>query len=115
MLMLKTSPIEEFFEFYRKIVPSVYIPEMRVITDVLSSLKFCSPLVVAKYLPKLWADIVMFGGSTTPLSFTVMDLMANTNLPADSPAAPLFADAAWSTWKYMKVEYLHILYVTSHI
>ncbi|XP_076678408.1 small ribosomal subunit protein mS39 isoform X2 [Andrena cerasifolii] len=102
MLVLTNSTIQDFFEFYRKVTPSIYIPELNLMKEIVLILKSYPPEVVVDYLPRFWSDLVNFGFMNSSLSFDVLDMMRKIVLPPESPLITLFADAAASIWDFIK-------------
>ena len=104
MLVLANSTIQEFFEFYQKITPSIYIPELFLMKEIVRILKSHPPEVVVDYLPRFWSDVVNFGFMNTSLSFDILDMMRKIVLPPESLLITLFADAAAGVWNFIKKE-----------
>ena len=104
MLVLSNSTIQEFFEFYRKVIPSIYIPELNLMKEIVRILQSYPSEVVVDYLPKFWSDVVTFGFLNSSLSFDILNMMRKIALPPESPLITLFADAAASVWGLIKKE-----------
>ncbi|XP_076241741.1 small ribosomal subunit protein mS39 [Calliopsis andreniformis] len=104
LLTLSEKNMQNFFELYQQVVPSLYIPDIRLMKFILYTLKLNPQNIIVQYLPRLWSDAVMFGLHMTSLSFTVVDMIENITLPAESSSKSLFADVAWDTWCFIKAE-----------
>lgn len=103
-LMLSTSTLDEFFEFYEKLVPNIYVPTKRTFLDIVEHLKHHSSAILMKYLPRLWSDINTVCIADLPLKLKVLSLMKMDVLPAASPLKTIFMDAAWDCWKAIQNE-----------
>lgn len=108
MLVLSNSTIQEFFEFYRNVTPSIYIPELHVMQEIVRILQTYPPEVVVDYLPRFWSDVVTFGFLNSSLCFDILNMMRKIVLPPESPLVTSFADAAASVWDLIKVGYSRI-------
>lgn len=104
MLMVSTKAIPDFFECYRKIVPSLYIPDYRVYKEILNCMRMYPPEEVAEYLPKFWTDMETFKISDTDLGLSAMEIMSGAVSHAEPPVKAIFASAANRTWTYIKDE-----------
>lgn len=107
--MLSTSTVEEFFEFYEKLVPNVYVPTKRLLMDIINELKFHDPHVLIKYIPRLWSDINNYCRMDLSVKLTLIYLMKMDILSADSPLRTIFINAAWNCWNDIKVNSIYLL------
>ncbi|XP_043600348.1 protein PTCD3 homolog, mitochondrial isoform X2 [Bombus pyrosoma] len=99
LLVLSTSTFDEFFEFYEKLVPNIYVPTKRTFLEIVKHVKHHSPAILMKHLPRLWSDVNTLCFSDLSLKLEVISLMKMNVLPADSPLKTVFMDAAWDCWK----------------
>lgn len=97
-LVLSTSTLDEFFEFYEKLVPNIYVPVRRTFLEIIKHLRHHSPEILMKHLPRLWSDVNTICFTDLPLKLKVLSLMKMDVLPADSPLKTVFMDAAWDCW-----------------
>ncbi|XP_033174927.1 protein PTCD3 homolog, mitochondrial isoform X3 [Bombus impatiens] len=103
-LVLSTSTVDEFFEFYKQLVPNIYVPTTHCFLEIIQHLKLHSPAIVVKYLQKLWLDIHSICHTDLSLKLEVLSLMKMDVLPADSPLKTVFMDAAWDCWQAIQKE-----------
>ncbi|XP_033343654.1 protein PTCD3 homolog, mitochondrial [Bombus vosnesenskii] len=103
-LVLSTSTVDEFFEFYKKLVPNIYVPTTRCFLEIVQHLKHNSPAIVVKYLQRLWLDIHSLCYTDLSLKLEVLSLMKMDVLPADSPLKTVFMDAAWDCWQTIQTK-----------
>lgn len=102
-LVLSTSTLDEFFEFYEKLVPNIYVPTKNTFLEIVQHLQHYSPIIIMKHLPRLWSDISTLCISDLSLKLKVVSLMKMNVLPADSPLKTVFMDAAWDCWETIQV------------
>lgn len=107
-LLLSTSTVTEFFKIYEELVPSSYVPDKRILQQIVDDWKYKKPEALTKCLPRLWSDINALYQNDVSLKLSVIELMKVDSLPQDSPLRATFADAAWDCWTNIKVEYLCI-------
>ncbi|XP_071865828.1 small ribosomal subunit protein mS39 [Bombus fervidus] len=103
-LVLSTSTLDEFFEFYEKLVPNIHVPTKRTFQDIVEHFKHHSSATLMKYLPRLWSDINTLCFTDLPLKLKVLSLMKMDVLPAASPLKTIFMDAAWDCWEAIQKE-----------
>lgn len=99
MIILSTSPISEFFEFYDKFIPNLYKPNNFFFELIIKELLFCDKEMRVQYVLKLWTDIKLLGLTDYPLKIKLISLIDFNSLSADSPLRSTFLDAAWDCWE----------------
>lgn len=102
-LMLSTCTLSEFFNFYDKFVPNLYIPTIQLYIKIVEELSFQERSAIIDYIAKLWLDIVEFGYEDLSLRLYLLQLMDISSLPVDLPARSIFVDAALSCWNIIKL------------
>lgn len=103
LLVLSTSTVDEFFEFYKKLVPNIHVPSRRIYLEIIQHLKHYSLAISMEHLHRLWSDIYVLCYTDHPLKLEVLSLVKMDVLPADSPLKTVFMDAAWNCWQVIQV------------
>lgn len=113
-LMLKTELFEDFMEFYMKLVPNVYIPEMSVMDEIVYHLEISTPKIRQEYLPKIWSQVVMFNFLDKPVAFRMISMMrTNFPQPLECPLYVMCKDAVNTIWSDIKVYTMFSYYIIS--
>lgn len=103
MLVLSTSTIEEFFKFYENLVPNVYVPSKRVLTEIIEAFKYNSSPDLMKYIPRLWSDMNTYCLVEPSMKFVLLRLIQINILPTDSTLRTNLLDIAWDCWNIIQV------------
>ncbi|XP_068978689.1 small ribosomal subunit protein mS39 isoform X2 [Bombus flavifrons] len=103
-LVLSTSTVDEFFEFYKKLVPNIHVPSRRIYLEIIQHLKHSSSAISMEHLLRLWSDIHALCYADHPLKLEVLSLVKMDVLPADSPLKTAFMDAAWDCWQVIQIK-----------
>lgn len=99
-LKLNVMPFEEFFTFYKSIVPHTWIPESKIYYHMLHVLNK-NTSYIATHLPQLWSDLLKFDMvHQEDLTNKVIDMMYNHCLTPESPVNQVFGTAAYTVWEY---------------
>ncbi|CAG7817066.1 unnamed protein product [Allacma fusca] len=81
ILRVNLEPIEDFFNFYDKLVPNIYIPEPAVMEEILKVVELNGAI---NYIPQLFSDIVMFDFTNRESLMTLMLQILNGEFPSRS-------------------------------
>ncbi|KAH0560601.1 hypothetical protein KQX54_006230, partial [Cotesia glomerata] len=107
MLQAQNCPIDAFMNnYYDVIVPNIYVPEPMVMNAILSTLEFSDPDISREYLARIWSHMVQFEHlERKNLVSKALNLMRVHCKPdKNSPFNAIFADAAWTVWKYVLLQ-----------
>ncbi|CAD6215537.1 GSCOCG00000346001-RA-CDS [Cotesia congregata] len=107
MLQVQNRPIDAFMNnYYDVIVPNIYVPEPMVMNAILSTLEFSDPDISREYLARIWSHMVQFEHlERKNLVSKALNLMRVHCKPDNnSPFNAIFADAAWTVWKYVLLQ-----------
>ncbi|XP_048268623.1 protein PTCD3 homolog, mitochondrial isoform X3 [Bombus terrestris] len=103
-LVLSTSTVDDFFEFYEKLVPNIFVPPRRIFEAIVKHLEHYKEKIQMKHLQRLWLDISTLCFTNFSLKLRVLSLVEMDALPADSPFKTFFMDAAWTCWNEIQTE-----------
>ena len=98
--MLSTKPLPEFAKIYANLVPNIYIPETKVIMEILQTMTNNPPENVVDLIPMMWSHIVIFDYATKSDIITLFfDIVRNLNSDDES----LKNEQATIAWKYFEL------------
>ncbi|XP_012283208.1 protein PTCD3 homolog, mitochondrial [Orussus abietinus] len=102
--LLVTETFERFMEIYNTLVPTIYIPESSVFTNILNAVQSNSPDIGQSLIPLLWSHMVMFNFlDRDTLVLQILRLMSVECRPEKtSPLNQQFAEIAWTVWTYFQ-------------
>uniref|UniRef100_A0A0A9XYH4 Small ribosomal subunit protein mS39 n=1 Tax=Lygus hesperus TaxID=30085 RepID=A0A0A9XYH4_LYGHE len=98
LLLMRTSEIDEFMDFYYKFVPNIYVPELGVTQELMNSVE---AQMGWKHIPKLWGDLVLFEQVRTNLVGKLLSL-AMQGASEEPQLAPAMAEVCWSIWEKLQ-------------
>lgn len=94
-LMMNSTEIDEFMDFYYKFVPNIYTPEMNVIVDLMTMIE---AQMGWKYVPKMWSDLILFDQIRTDMVDKLLSLTVQA-VTEDAEQGTPMAAVAWSVWE----------------
>lgn len=102
LLLLSTCTLDEFFHFYNKFCPREHVPNSRLFTTIMNTLKQYELKDIAKYVLQIWTDVNNYNSKNISVKYEVLRMVKIDDLPADSPFKTAFANAALSLWTEIK-------------
>ncbi|CAB0010601.1 unnamed protein product [Nesidiocoris tenuis] len=102
LLVLGTEEIDDFMDFYGKYVPTLYIPEISIMQEVIKSVEV---QMGWKHIPKLWGDIILFEHLRAETISYLLSVAVQAIMD-DSDHSKAMGDVAWSVWEKIESGYL---------
>lgn len=92
------QPLEEFMEnVYNKLVPHIYVPEPRVMSEILNAVEANAAI---EYMPKLWSDMKIFDHTDQEnLVTATLNILVSNQPPAGSKLVEQVAQVGWDVWE----------------
>lgn len=97
-------PIKEFFEFYFKLTAHIYIPEINVMENILTTLQNHPKEILLEYLPSLLSQIKMYQMlDNDQLIRIALNIASHCDIESGSPLHQEFATFALDIWHFKQV------------
>lgn len=95
------EPLDVFMEnVYNKLVPHIYVPEPRVMNEILKTVELNAAI---EYMPKLWSDMKIFDHTDQENLITAtLYILVSNQPPAGSKLIEQFATIGWDVWEKIK-------------
>lgn len=106
LIHVKNNSLDEFMKsYYDLIVPHVYTPEPYIMSEMFQAVSANDPAIGTPLLPRLWTHLVQFNYlERKDLVSKGLQLMTTHCVPPkDSPVHQMYAEAAWTVWKFVMV------------